>query len=104
MSSNSILLYEDEKGPIAAKTYGGTSWSSVQSKVSKAQKISGLLNLFGVYDYTIIIRCEHGYRKKTEGKQFLDFINRIDQQKYDSNVKQIFLVLDNASIYINQTR
>ena len=40
----------------------------------------------------------HGYRKKTEGKQFLDFIDRIDQ-KYDSNIKQIFLVLDNVSIH-----
>src|SRR4051812_11075753 len=39
----------------------------------------------------------HGYRKKT-GKQFLDFIDRIDQ-KYDSSVKQIFLVLDNVSIH-----
>jgi len=46
------LLYEDEKGPIAAKTYGGTSWSSTQSKVEKAQKTNGLLNTFGVYDYT----------------------------------------------------
>jgi hypothetical protein len=58
VSSNSILLYEDEKGPIVAKTYGGTSWSFIQSKVSnKAQKISGLLNVFGVYDYITIIRC-----------------------------------------------
>lgn len=39
----------------------------------------------------------HGYRKKT-GKQFLDFIDRIDK-KYDSGVKQIFLVLDNVSIH-----
>ena len=39
----------------------------------------------------------HGYRKKT-GKQFLDFIKRVDQ-KYDSNVKQIFLILDNVSIH-----
>ena len=23
----SVLLYQDEKGPIVAKTYGGTSWS-----------------------------------------------------------------------------
>ena len=34
----------------------------------------------------------------TERKQFLDFIDRIDQ-KYDSNIKQIFLVLDNVSIH-----
>jgi transposase len=39
----------------------------------------------------------HGYKKKT-GKQFLDFIKRVDQ-KYDSNIKQIFLVLDNISIH-----
>lgn len=39
----------------------------------------------------------HGYRKKT-GKQFLDFIDRIDK-KYDSSIKQIFLVLDNVSIH-----
>ena len=39
-----MLLYEDEKGPITAKTYGGSSWSSVQVKVEKAQKINdGLL-------------------------------------------------------------
>jgi transposase len=80
-----------------AKTYGGTSWSSVQSKVSKAQKISGLLSVFGVYDYTDNQMWIYGYRKKT-GKQYLDFIYRIDQ-KYDSSVKQIFLVLDNASIH-----
>jgi len=42
------LLYQDEKGPIAAKTYGGTSWSLVQSKVERAQKINGILNVFGV--------------------------------------------------------
>ena len=42
-----MLLYVDEKGPITAKTHGGTSWSSVQVKVEKAQKIKGLLNVFG---------------------------------------------------------
>jgi transposase len=91
------LLYEDEKGPIVAKTYGGTSWSSVQSKVSRAQKINGLLNVFGIYDHTNNQMWTHGYQRKT-GKQFLDFINRVDQ-KYDDNIKQIFLILDNASIY-----
>jgi hypothetical protein len=35
------------------------------------------------------------------GNQFLDFINRLDQ-KYDDNIKQIFLVLDNAFIQIKQ--
>ena len=56
------------------------------------------MNVFGgVYDYINNQMWTHGYRKKT-GKQFLDFIDRI-YQKYDSNVKQIFLVLDNISIH-----
>ena len=36
--------------------------------------------------------------ERRTGKQFLDFIERVDQ-KYDSNIKQIFLVLDNVSIH-----
>lgn len=80
-----------------AKTYGGTSWSSIQSKVSKAQKIKGILNVFGVYDHTNNQMWTHGYKRKT-GKQFLDFIKRVDQ-KYDDSIKQIFLVLDNVSIH-----
>jgi hypothetical protein len=37
--SDSVLLYRDEKGPITAKTHGGSSWSPVQVKVEMAQKI-----------------------------------------------------------------
>jgi transposase len=94
---DSVLLYEDEKGPLVAKTYGGTSWSSTQSKVSKAQKIKGILNVFGAYDHTNNQMWTHSYKQKT-GKQFLDFVNRVDQ-KYDDSIKQIFLILDNASIH-----
>ena len=61
------------KGPIVAKTYGGTSWSVTQSKVSKAQKIKGILNVFGVYDHKNDQMYTHSYKKKT-GKQFLNFI------------------------------
>ena len=84
-------LYEDEKGPIAAKTHGGASGSPIKSRVSKAQKTKGVLNVFGVYNHTNNQMWTHGYRKKT-GKQFLDFIKRVDQ-KYDDSVKQTFLVL-----------
>ena len=94
---NSILLYIDEKGPITAKTHGGTSWSSVQVKVEKAQKINGLLNVFGAYDYTndkMHINC---YQKKT-GKQFVDFIKRLDG-RYNDTIQNIFLVLDNLSVH-----
>jgi len=57
------------------------------------------LNVFGAYDHTNNQMWTHGYRKKTEGKQFLDFIKRVDQKYDNKNIKQIFLVLDNVSIH-----
>ena len=73
------MLYEDEKGPIAAKTYGGTSWSSVQSKVEKAQKTKGILNVFGIYDHANDKMFIHCYKKRNDGDQFLDFTRRVDR-------------------------
>ncbi|MER5176679.1 MAG: transposase [Candidatus Nitrosocosmicus sp.] len=57
----------------------------------------GILNVFGVYDHINNLMWTHSYQRKT-GKHFLDFIKRVDE-KYDSNIKQIFLVLDNISIH-----
>ena len=90
-------MYQDEKGSIAAKTYGGPSWSSTQSKIEKAQKIKGIVNTFGVYDYTNDQMYTHCYRNKTSN-QFIDFIKRVDS-RYDSSIKIIFVVLDNTSIH-----
>ncbi len=56
-----------------------------------------MLNVFGVYDHTNNQMWTHEYKRKTS-KQFLDFIKRVDK-KYDNNIKQIFLVLDNVSIH-----
>ena len=93
-----MLLYIDEKGPITAKTHGDTSWSSVQVKVEKVQKINGLLNVFeGAYDHTNDKMHVHCYRNKT-GKQFIDFLKRVDRI-YDNHIKNIFLVLDNLSAH-----
>ena len=90
-------MYVDEKGPITAKTHGGSSWSSVQVKVEKAQKIKGILNVFGAYDHTNDKMHVHCYKKKT-GKQFIDFLKRVDK-RYDKNIQNIFLVLDNLSAH-----
>lgn len=92
-----MLLYVDEKGPVTAKTHGGTSWSSTQIKVERAQKIKGILNVFGAYDHTndkMHIQC---YKKKT-GKQFIDFLKRVEK-RYDKNIQNIFIVLDNLSVH-----
>ena len=55
------------------------------------------MNVFGVYDHTNDQMYTHSYRNKT-GKQFLDFIKKVDR-KYNSDIKQIFLILDNISIH-----
>lgn len=54
--------------------------------------------MFGVYDYTNNQMLTHGYKRKTS-KQFLDFIKRVDRKYDDNGVKQIYLVMDNASIH-----
>ncbi len=53
--------------------------------------------MFGVYDHTNNQIWTHSYQQK-RGKQFLDFIKRVDK-KYDDSIKQIFLILDNVSIH-----
>jgi transposase len=63
----------------------------------QGSKDKSILNVLGVYDHTNNQMWKHGYQRKI-GKQFLDFIKRVDQ-KYDSGIKQIFLVLDNVSIH-----
>jgi hypothetical protein len=40
----------------------------------------------------------HCYRNKT-GKQFIDFLKRIDRRYDDKNIQIIFLVLDNISVH-----
>ncbi len=54
--------------------------------------------MFGIYDHTNNQMWIHSYKQKT-GKQFLDFIKRVDQKYDNGNIKQIFLILDNASIH-----
>ena len=93
-----MLLYVDEKGPVTAKTHDGTSWLSVQVKVEKAQKINGLLNVFGAYDHTndrMHVQC---YRNKT-GKQFVDFLKREIKDMTRIRISKISFVFDNLSAH-----
>ena len=63
-----------------------------------AQKIKGLLNVFGAYDHTndkIHVQC---YKRKT-AKQFIDFLRRRVDRRYDKNIQNIFVVLDNLSVH-----
>ena len=73
-----MLLYEDEKGPITAKTYGGSSWSSVQVKVEeKAQKINdGLLKMCSEHMTIQMIRCMYKSIKRKQGNSLLIFYRK----------------------------
>ena len=53
--------------------------------------------MFGAYDYTNDKMHVHCYRNK-KGKQFVDFLKRVDK-RYDTNIKNIFVVLDNLSAH-----
>ncbi len=59
-----VLLFQDEKGHIAAKTYGGFLWCSTQAKIEHDQKVKDLLNVFGIYDYTNDRMLTHCYQQK----------------------------------------
>ena len=54
---------------------------------------------------TTTSRCGHIWLSEKNRKTVFRFYQkkRVDQ-KYDSSIKQIFVILDNESIYINQTR
>ena len=45
-----------------------------------------------------MIRCIHTAIRNKTSEQFIDFIRRVDS-RYNSSIKTIFVVLDNASIH-----
>ena len=53
--------------------------------------------MLGAYDHTNDKIHVHCYRNKT-GKQFVDFLKRVDR-RYDKNIQNIFLVMDNLSAH-----
>jgi transposase len=67
------------------------------AKIDRNQKVKGLLNVFGIYDHTNDRMFTHCYKHK-KSDQFIDFMNKVDSV-YDSNIKRIFVVLDNGSIH-----
>jgi transposase len=54
--------------------------------------------VFGAFDYTNDKMHVHCYRNKT-GKQFVDFLKRVDKRYDNKNIQNIFVVLDNLSAH-----
>ncbi|HXT83232.1 MAG TPA: hypothetical protein VN704_02705 [Verrucomicrobiae bacterium] len=68
-------------------------------KVKKAQK-KGILNVFGAYDNTNDKMYMDYYQKKT-GKQFIDFLKRVEKG-YHENIQNISFLYLIIFQYINQ--
>ena len=58
-----------------------------------------VLNVLGVYYPANNQMLTHGYKKHKTSKQFLEFIKLVDRKYDDNGVKQIFLVLYNATMH-----
>jgi hypothetical protein len=71
--TESVVLFEDERGSITDKTYGSPSWC-LEAKIKHAQKINGILKVLGIYcERTNDEMFSHCYKKRNS-YQFLDFI------------------------------
>jgi DDE superfamily endonuclease len=78
----------------------GVLYTSQDRKSTESKRYSECI--CGVYDHTDDTMFTHCYKNKTSD-QFIDFIKRIDS-RYDSKIKTIFVILDNAHPYIGQKR
>jgi hypothetical protein len=93
-----VLLYIDEKVPLQQRHTGVQRGHKYRQRLRMLKKIKEILNMFeGSYNHTNDKMHIHCYQKKT-AKQFVDFIKRIDR-RYDKNLQNIFLVLDNLSAH-----
>ncbi|MFQ6125084.1 MAG: IS630 family transposase [Candidatus Heimdallarchaeota archaeon] len=87
-----MVLYVDEKGSIAAKTYGGRNWAAKKEVVARNQKIKGKVMLFGAYNpHTKELLGRTAERKDAEA--FLAFLAAFEKEI--SGKKQV--ILDNCS-------
>lgn len=88
-----IVLCLDEKGPMAAKEYGGRKWCGNVPELDVRQKTHGVVNCFGAYNVhkdEIFIKC---YDRKTS-RDFIDFIAKVRKRWHHVKIKA---VLDNVS-------
>ncbi len=92
---NTVVLCLDEKGPVAAKEYGGTKWCGDVPEIDIRQKTKGLVCCFGAYDPHRKELFVKTYEKKTSN-EFIDFVEEI--RKHWRYVK-IAIILDNARIH-----
>lgn len=95
---NCLVFFEDEKGPIVVKHYGGSLWTRKRRVVIKANqriRVRKKLHLFGAY-------CPHigriFYRFYTEAKspQFKDFLISLSKK---SSGEKLYIVLDNLRMH-----
>ena len=95
---NCLVLFEDEKGPMVVKHYGGSLWTRKKRVIIKANqriRVRKKLYLFGAYcPHTN--RIFHKFYTKAKSPQFKDFLISLRKK---SNGEKLYVILDNLKIH-----
>ena len=92
-----IIVYQDEKGYLEVKKYGGRKLGTIPEKVNIRPKNSKRVCAFGVYIPSkdeVFIKC---YNKK-RSTQYIDFIKKL-RKKYK---EKLYIIQDNSPIHLSK--
>ena len=95
---NCLVLFEDEKGPMVVKHYGGSMWTRRKRVIIKANqklRVRKKLHLFGSYcpHTDRIVYRFYNQAKSEQLKDFLIFLSR----KYRG--EKLYVILDNIKTH-----
>lgn len=95
---NCHVLFEDEKGPMTVKRYGGSLWTRRKRVVIKANqklRVKKRLRLFGAY-CPHMDRIFYKFYTETKSVQFKDFLIFLSRKLRN---EKLYVVLDNTKVH-----
>lgn len=95
---NCVLLFEDEKGPMVVKRYGGSMWTRKKRIIIKANqrlRVRKKLHLFGAY-CPHMDRIFYKFYHEAKGPQLKDFLIFLTRKFND---EKLYMVLDNVKMH-----
>lgn len=95
---NCLVLFEDEKGPMTVKRYGGCLWTRRRRIVVKANqklRVKKRLRLFGAY-CPHMDRIFYRFYTKAKSPQFKDFLRFLCRKLRG---EKLYIVLDNTKVH-----
>jgi transposase len=95
---NCLVLFEDEKGPMTVKRYGGSLWTRRKRVIVKANqrlRVKKRLRLFGAY-CPQMDRIFYRFYTEAKGPQFRDFLIFLSKKLKG---EKLYIVLDNTKVH-----